>query len=110
MWGLGSSGKHLIFPSPILSLPLLTDQKALITTSLLHMEVRLPQRWLLPPTASHEAVGYCDPRGEQRLQAAAGGKKVFSLPPFLKAWILALKKIAYSLVPRPKGNFLLKKE
>lgn len=84
MWGLGSSGKHLIFLSPILSLSPLTDQKALITISLLHMEVRLPQRWPLPPTASHEAVGYCDPRGEQRLQAAAGGKKVFPRLHFLK--------------------------
>lgn len=60
MWGLGLPGKHLIFLSPVLSLPPLTDQKALITISLLHTEVRLPQWWLLPPTASHEAAGYGD--------------------------------------------------
>lgn len=38
MWGLDLPGKHLIFLSPILSLPPLTDQKALITISLLHTE------------------------------------------------------------------------
>lgn len=56
MCSLNSSLKHLIFSSPILSLPSLAKQVALVTISLLDMEVRLLHRLLLLPTASWEAV------------------------------------------------------